>query len=129
MTVKLFIRENWLRMLISFLVGLTVYIVYVSVRGLWSLLLGHIDGLTFSVALLVGIGLLLLIVQLGGFDIFSYRFKRIRMENGQKEALYDYSKRKKEEREKYRWSFLAYLFSATPFLIALIVLLIIFENM
>ena len=72
-----------------------------------------------------GVGVLCLVLNLGGFDIFSYLPGRRRQANGIKEDMYTYSKRKKEERQKNTFAFLAYFIAATPFLIVSAVLLII----
>lgn len=119
--MKQFIISNWIRMVVGLVIGTTVYIVYLAVRNGWSILINHVDGLFIASATLVFFGLLILMVNLGAVDIFSYYIRRRRLPNGQRESLYDYSTRKKEERSHYMWSFLSYIIAAIPFIIALII--------
>ena len=120
--MKNFIIANWIRMVVGLVLGATVYIVYVSVRSGWSILICHVDGLFYASAVLVFLGLLILMSNLGAMDIFSYRFRRRRTASGMKETLYEYSQRKKNERSKTMLSFLAYIIAAIPFIIPLIIL-------
>ena len=126
--MKNFFRENWIRLIVAFFVGATFYIVYLAFRNGWQVLVSHVDGLFFAAALLILVGLLTLMVNLGALDIFSYQFGRRRMENGKREDLYEYGKRKKAEREKFKFSFIAYLIAAVPYLIAFIIVYIVLQN-
>lgn len=108
-------------MVVGLVIGATIYIVFLAVRNGWSILINHVDGLFIASATLVLFGLLILMVNLGAVDIFSYYVRRRRLPNGQKESLYDYSTRRKEERSHYTWSFLSYLIAAIPYIVALII--------
>lgn len=122
--MRYFFRDNWIRMVVGFAIGLTVYFLYIGIRNMWNVLIGHVDALFYSFAILIGIGLLSLVLNLGAFDIFSYQVGRKRLQNGKKEDLYEYSKRKKEERARFKFSFLSYFFVAIPFIIAFVVVYI-----
>ena len=119
--MKQFLISNWIRFLVATVLGSTIYIVYVAVRNGWSIIIYHVDGLFYSAATLVFLGLLMLLTNLGAGDIFAYRFRRRRLPSGQKETLYEYSQRKKQERAPLMWSFLSYIIVAIPFIIALII--------
>ena len=120
--MKQFIISNWIRMVVGLAIGITIYIVYVAVRNGWSILIYHVDALFYAAATLVFLGLLILMTNLGAGDIFAYRFRRRRLPSGQKETLYEYSQRKKQERAPMMWSFFSYLIVAIPFIIALIII-------
>ena len=108
-------------MIVGFVIGLTFYILYLAIRNLWGVLLGHVDGLFLAFAFVFLVGLLVLMTNLGAMDIFSFQFGRKRLQSGRKEDFYEYTTRKKESRAKYKLSFIAYLIASIPFLIAVII--------
>ena len=126
--MKNFLSSNWIRIVAGLIIGVAAYILYLLLRNVWGVLLAHIDGLFFAFALVVLIGLLVLMTNLGALDIFSYQFGRKRLQSGRKEDFYEYTQRKKETRAKYKFSFIAYFISSIPFLISFIILYAILSN-
>ena len=126
--MKRIFTEYWGRLIFATVVGIGLYVAYLSINDLWSFLIGHVDALFISSATLFLFGILSILLNFGAMDIFSYQFRRRRMENGKKEDLYEYTKRKKMERESTKLAFLAYFIVATPFLIGFITCFIILKS-
>lgn len=111
-------------MLIAFIIGTSIYLTYLGANNGWTKKLMQCDGLFFSGGFLVCIGLLAMVSNLGGFNIFSYQTGRKRLPTGQKENLTDYTERKEVNRKKHRLDFLSYIIVAIPFLIASLMIMI-----
>ena len=123
--IKNIFVDYWKRMIFGAVVGIALYVAYLSIQQAWGYLLFHVDALFAAFALVFCFGLMSTVTNLGAFDIFSYQFGRRRLESGRREDLYEYTKRKKEERRKDNLAFLAYFFVSIPFLIGFIVCYII----
>lgn len=117
-----FLKSNWVRILIGFIIGLSMYLTIVGVNNGWNKRLLQSDALFITGGALFAIGGLVWVSNMGGFNIFSYQVGRKRMTNGMKENLTEYTQRKQEERKKYRLTFLSYFIVGTPFIIASIIL-------
>ena len=117
-----FFKNNWIRFLVAFLLGVVPVIVYQAVNNTWTLPLGYCNGLFVSAFLLISISVLVVLNLFGAFDIFSFYINRKRTEEGRKEDLYEYSTRKKEERLKAKLVFLPYLIVGLLYLIASLII-------
>ena len=122
-----FFRKNWIRMLVSFGIGLALMILYnisYAVRGAnsWGSLEYYRDGSFIAGMALFFVGLLALISHTGFFDIFSFYPRRKRKEDGTKENYTEYVERKTIERGKLTLSFLSYIFIALLYVIFSLVL-------
>ena len=117
-----FFAEYWVRFVVSLFIGLTVYVVSNAIFNTWSLTIAHCNSCFIAGFVLVGISALAALNLFGAFDIFSFYFNRKKKENGDKEVLYDYSTRKKQERLKVKLAFLPYLLVGSLFLIASLIL-------
>ena len=112
-----FFRENWIRLLVSFLIGIILMVLYnVINKGVdapsWSRLEYYRDGSFIAAMALFFIGLLALISQFGFFDIFSFFAGRKRKEDGKKENFGEYVERKNLTRGHIRLYFLSYILIA-----------------
>ena len=117
-----FFAEYWVRLIVSFFIGIVIYVVYNSIKNSWIMLIEHCNACFIAGFVLVGISALAALNLFGAFDIFSFYFNRKKKENGDKEVLYDYSTRKKQERLKVKLAFLPYLLVGSLFLIASLIL-------
>ena len=122
-----YLKRNFIRFIIGLVIGLTLYFVYLGVQKGWGILACHMDGLFIAGGVVFLFGLLAIVSNLGAFNIFSYQMGRKRLESGRKEDLYEYTKRKKLEREAHKYGFIAYFIVSAPFLIAFTVLYIILK--
>ena len=116
-----FLKSNWIRMLVSFLVGLGLMAAYNAVyagqgQPSWTNLHFYRDGSFIAAATIFFIGLLAIVANLGFFDIFSYYIGRKTKDDGKKENYGEYSARKTEERGKFNPFFLSYIIIALVFL-------------
>ena len=117
-----FFAENWVRFLVSILIGLGLMAAYNGISNTWTLIIGYCNGSFIAAFTLISISILIVLNLFGAFDIFSFYFRRKTNEEGKKEALYEYAARKKEERWKYKMVFLPYLVVGGLFLIASLIL-------
>ena len=117
-----FFAEYWVRFLVSFMIGVTLYVATNLIENQWSLVRSHCDACFIAGSVLVGISALVLLNFFGAFDIFSFYFNRKKKENGDKEMLYDYSLRKKGERAKFKLAFLPYLLMGALFIVGALIL-------
>lgn len=120
-----FIQKNWIRFVVSLAIGLAISIIYMSVNtylGSWKDIMFYCNATFIASFLLFAIGVLTLLNNFGGFDIFSFLIMRKPYNEARKENLYEYSERKKEERKKYKLVFLPYLIVCSLFLIASLIL-------
>ena len=128
-----FFSKNWIRFLVSFLIGLTIMTLYnisyaASGAPAWSSLEYYRDGSFIAGMVVFFIGCLAVIAHFGFFDIFSFYPGRKRKENGYKENYGDYVERKKKERGKLSLSFLSYIIIALVYLTFSLILLFILQN-
>ena len=120
-----FFKAFWIRIVIGVVLALALYFTYLGIKNGWNMIALQCDACFMGGLVTFGVGGLCLVLNLGGFDIFTYLPGRRKQMNGIKEDMYAYSKRKKEERSRNTFAFLAYFIAATPFLLAAVVLLII----
>ena len=120
-----YLRKNVVRFLLGLVIGLTLYFVYVTIQQGWNAMACHADGLFIAGAVVFGVGLLSIVLNLGAFNIFSYQAGRRRLESGRKEDLYEYTQRKKLEREAHKFGFVAYFITSVPFFLACAILYLI----
>ena len=116
-----FFTKNWIRMLVAFLVGLTLMALYNVSQAAggnpsWTGLEYYRDGSFIAGMILLFIGLLVVIAHFGTFDIFSFYAGRKKKENGHKENFGDYVERKNKERGKLTLSFLSYIIVSLVFI-------------
>lgn len=120
-----FLYKNKLRFIISFGVGLTFFILYLAIytkEGSWKNILHYCNACFMGGFVLLMFSALVVLNFFGGFDIFSFFIFRKAHDSTRKENFYEYCERKKEERKPDGLIFLPYLFSATLYLIAAVVL-------
>lgn len=134
MNILHFFRKNWIRFLVSFLIGVTLVLAYIIIRAssvgaeVWGEIEYYRDGFTLAGFVLLFVGGLSALTNFGAFDIFSYYPNRKRKEDNTKEQYYEYVERKKESRRKYRLFFLPYIIIATIYLIVAVILLLIIAS-
>ena len=121
--VKTFFINNWIRLLITFILGIVIMVIYNFSAGSWTSLISYSNGAFISGFVWLSIGVLYIVEGLGWFDIFVFLPKRKRDSNGHLETLYEYSERRKVERKKGRFGFIAYFIQATLFLVTSLILL------
>ena len=125
-----FFSKNWIRLLVAFLIGLTVMALYnlsYSTSGyfVWDKLEYYRDGSVIAAMVILFIGLLAVIAHFGLFDIFAFYARRKRKENGYKENFGDYVDRRTKERGRLNLSFLSYILIALVYMtVSLIVFFI-----
>ena len=117
-----FFVKHWVRFLISLVIGLIIGVVYLLISKGWTLVIAYCNATFIAGFVLFAISVLVVLNLFGAFDIFSFFFMRKKVESGAKENLYDYSTRKKEERNKFKLVFMPYLVVATLFLIVSLIL-------
>lgn len=121
--VKLFFINNWIRLLISFVLSIAFMVIYNFTAGSWTSLISYSNGAFISGFVWLSVGVLFIVEGLGGFDIFVFLPRRKKDSNGHVENLYEYSERRKKERKKGQYGFLAYFLQATLFLVTSLILL------
>ena len=122
MKVLEFLKHNWIRMVIAFVLGLLLMVLYNASQASigansWGQLSYYRDGAFIAGAALFFIGLLSLVAGWGAFDSFSFFISRKKKEDGSKENYGEYVNRKKEDRAKINLSFLSYIIIALVYVI------------
>lgn len=122
-----FFKKNWIRMLVSFVVGLVLMAIYnasYAATGVksWQSLEYYRDGAFISFMVITGMGLLALLAFFGAFDIFSYYPGRKKKDDGRKETYGEYVERKNLERGKFDFFFLSYILIALMYAIFSLIL-------
>ncbi len=118
-----YLRDHWIKFVVCILIGATPLLIYLGSKNGWTSSYAYMDGCFIGAATLLGIGFLAIINNFGGFDLFSFYFRRHKTENGP-EDFGDYVQRKGQERVKLRWGFLPYFVIGVCYLIPSIVLMI-----
>ena len=95
--------NSWKKYLFSIIYILIILIIYMFTNGDWNLLISYVDGFFIGGFSLICISLLVLMNNLGAFDIFTYAFSK---KQPGKSNLYDYSQQKEEKRKNTKLSFL-----------------------
>ena len=122
--VTFFFMNNWIRLLITFVLGLSLMTVYNFTAGSWTSLISYSNGAFIAGFVWFSIGVLFIVESFGGFDIFVYLPRRKKDSNGHIENLYEYSERRKSERKKGQFGFLAYFLQSAFFILASLIMLI-----
>lgn len=122
-----FLKRNWIRMLVSFVIGLILMVIYNASyastgANSWGSLEYYRDGAFIAFMVLVAIGLLAAISQFGLFDIFAFYPTRKKKEDGKKETFGEFVERKNLERGKFDLFFLSYIFISLVYAIFSIIL-------
>ena len=122
-----FLKKNWIRMLVSFLVGLVLMVIFNAVyanegQPSWTNLNFYRDGSFIAAMSIFFIGLLGAVSNFGFFDIFSYYPGRKKKDDGKKENYGEYVERKNLERGKFNLFFLSYIIIALVYAIFSLVL-------
>ena len=122
-----FLKKNWIRMLVAFLIGLLLMVIYnvsyaTAGANSWGRLEYYRDGSFIAGMVLFFIGLLAIISNTGFFDIFSFYPGRKKKENGSKENYAEYVQRRNEERGKFNLYFLSYFIIALVYALLSIIL-------
>ena len=124
------IKKHWLANLItfiiSFLVGVAIFLVYFLTRNSRTITEACNASAVSTAVLLLG-GLLAWMAHLGVFDIFSFGFKQLGSmffaKNPIRDGNYaDYQAEKREKRSNSSYGFVAVIASGVLFAISLIVL-------
>lgn len=121
--ISFFFMNNWIRLLVTFVLGLALMIVYNFTAGSWTSLISYSNGAFIAGFVWLSIGVLYIVENFGGFDIFAYLARRKKDANGHIENLYEYSERRKSERKKGQFAFLAYFLQSALFIITSLILL------
>ena len=117
-----YIRDHWIKIAVCFLIGTSTTMITLATRNGWTSAQAWSDACFVAAAILLGVGVLAIVNNFGGFDLFQYYFRRRRTEEGP-EDFGSYVTRKGEERVKLRWGFLPYIVIGIAFLIPSIVLM------
>ena len=94
---KLFIN-SWIRYLVSFVIGLIIAVIYLSLNG-FKYFYNYVNAISTAGISLIFIGLLSLVSYLGAFYAFGYGFSQIFGNKSNYKDLYDYTTRKIEIRK------------------------------
>lgn len=119
-----FFKQYWVRFVIAFGIGITLFVVYLAAytsAQSWTLLLYYCNASFLAGAVLFLFSLLTILNYFGGFDIFSFYMMRKPVDEHRKENFYEYCERKKGERRKFKLVFLPYMIISVLFLIATLV--------
>lgn len=117
------IFTHYIRLIISFVLGIGIFITYLAVKDGWTHIVCYLDAAFIAAALDLAIGLLSFFGNIGTFNIFSFMVLRKTKDNGYKEDFYEYGERKKLERAKDKTFFMPYIFTGLLFLIASFIIL------
>lgn len=121
---SLFFKNNWIRLVVTFILSVAIMVVYNFTAGSWAQAISYANGAFIAGFVWVAFGGLFIVEGFGGFDIFVYYPRRKRDINGHAETLYEYSERRKVERKKGQFGFIAYFLQGLIFiLISLIIIL------
>lgn len=107
-TILISLAKNWIRLLVSVAIVLTVTLIYLTFQNGWHFYIVYIDGMCLGGFTTFLIGMLVLLGDFGTFNIFSYYAGRKKLPNGKKEDFYNYSERVKEQRKNKKLDFLPY---------------------
>ena len=112
-----FLKRNWIRMLVSFVIGLILMVIYNASyastgANSWGSLEYYRDGAFIAFMFILGMGLLSLLSFFGSFDIFAFYPTRRKKEDGKKENFGEFVERKNLERGKFDFSFISYIIIA-----------------
>ena len=128
------IKKYWLinlvTLIISLLVGSGIFLLYFFLRG--PSILTAVDGVTIGGFVILFGGLLMFVHHLGAFDTFAFGFKQLGSMIFAKDARRDrnyqeYREDKIIKRNNSSYNFVATIFAGLLFLIAIIVLEIIYK--
>ncbi|MFA6755726.1 MAG: DUF3899 domain-containing protein [Bacilli bacterium] len=115
---------------ITFAIGVAIFLVTFFTQGIS--VKSSLDGSFVAFAVLLLVGLLSLVASFGFFDFASYSFYYV-FATFKKEKKYndlnDYKQEKDEKRKKTKKNYLYYFISSTPFLIATIILRIVWQTL
>ena len=111
--------------IILIVIGIIISLIYNFANG-WNLLIHYINSTFLSGSVLLLIGLLAVVTNLGMFDHVSYSMQYVGRSFRGKKQLYedmpDYVNKKNEKRIKWYLVFIPYIISSSLFLIISIVL-------
>jgi hypothetical protein len=128
-----FLKRNWVKLLISVLFGLTIFLLIFFLND--RTLLSATNGAFYAFMSLFIVGVMSFVTNRGFFDIVGYnvlklghffmpkRFEEVKNLNG----TYDYTKMKEFKRKNDRFVCLIYLSISALFLVALITLYVILK--
>ena len=129
------IRKHWLTNLITFFVALvlggTIFCLMFFLRN--RTLIAAVDGMALAMAVVLLFGLLMLVNYLGAFDTFAFGFKQlgsmIFAKDARKEGPYhEYKENMAVKRQDSSYNFIIMIAVGLLFVIALLVLEIIYHN-
>lgn len=109
-----FIRHS-IRLSICLLYGVLFMLLYNTFKDSFDKRYGYYNGFFLAGATLFFYGLLCVVTNFGGLDMFSFMFNKRRVD-GRKETLYEYSERKKIERKPNAFVFFDYLLIGSFFI-------------
>lgn len=119
---RLFIHSP-IRYVIALVVCGALSAAFIISKG--NYLMSYIDGFSAAGAVSILFGALVLVTNLGAFDMFSYSFAIMRKANREfYKDLYQYSQIKKEKRSKHFFTFVPYMVVGLLFIIIALIMLI-----
>ncbi len=118
---KLFIN-SWIRYLVSFVIGLIIAVIYLSLNG-FKYFYNYVNAISTAGISLIFIGLLSLVSYLGAFYAFGYGFSQIFGNKSNYKDLYDYTTRKIEIRKRKNFIFMPYIIVGIIFVIISLILM------
>ena len=118
---KLFIN-SWIRYLVSFVIGLIIAVIYLSLNG-FKYFYNYVNAISTAGISLIFIGLLSLVSYLGAFYAFGYGFSQIFGNKSNYKDLYDYTARKIEIRKRKNFIFMPYIIVGIIFVIISLILM------
>ena len=118
---KLFIN-SWIRYLVSFVIGLIIAVIYLSLNG-FKYFYNYVNAISTAGISLIFIGLLSLVSYLGAFYAFGYGFSQICGNKSNYKDLYDYTTRKIEIRKRKNFIFMPYIIVGIIFVIISLILM------
>ena len=114
-----------IRYIVAFIIAAIITILYLS-NTTFQVLRAYADGMVTGGVVTIFIGLLVLLSNLGAFDMFSYAFSRVSRSNRERyHDLYEYSEDKRIKRSSNRYVFMPYLVVGALFILVSIILFII----
>ena len=115
--LRLFFINNWIRLLVTFVLGLIIMTIYNFTAGSWIEPISYSNGAFIAGFTWIAIGALFVVEGFGGLDIFVYLPRRRKDANGHIEDFYEYSERRKRERKVGQFGFIAYFLQGLLFIL------------
>lgn len=130
---RIFNIKNLIILLVSLAIGGLIPVLFCLIKEGGFSLLNLVDGFFVSGALLIGIGLMVIVLNMGTFDIiavgFSNLFSVTKKEGTKKyDGVYEYQTNKEAKRQSERFYFIPIVLIGLIYLIVSIILLQVFNS-